>query len=212
MMKLYKEAIIQDYPTENTNIGAVFISGRMNPPTIGHQKLIDKAIEVATGEGKELFVFITRTQDKSNNPLSFEDKLLVLNTVYPDVKFVDDQSAINPFMAAYWLRDHGFTDVILVVGSDRVAQFKSQFEKYLVHPEPEKSFNFTYFRVENAGERDPDAKGAAGASATEARQLAMDGKFEAFADILPRMGEKRDQLLPAETSEYIYNQIRTAML
>ena len=205
MIELYREAIIQDYPTENTNVGVVFVCGRMNPPTIGHQKLIDKAIEVANSVGKELFVFITRTQDRVKNPLAFEDKAYLLDSIYPDVRFVDDPSAINPFMAAYWLRDHGFKDVILVAGSDRIGSFEAQFEKYLAHPDPEKSLNFVRFRVESAGERDPDAGGAQGASATAARQLALDGDLEGFGRILP------PQATP-EHVEDIYNKIRAAML
>ena len=53
-------------------------------------------------EGKELFVFITRTQDRVKNPLAFEDKAYLLDSIYPDVRFVDDPSAINPFMADNW--------------------------------------------------------------------------------------------------------------
>lgn len=210
--KLYNEVVVKDYSEENTNFGAVFISGRMNPPTIGHQLAINVAIEVAKTEGKELFIFVTRTQDRKKNPLSFDDKIGILDMVYPDVKFIDDPTAINPFMAAYWLRDHGFKDVVLVAGSDRIPTFQAQFANYMQHPEPKKSFDFTDFRIESGGERDEDGSDATGASATEARQLAIDGNIDGFANILPHMGENLDQLLPPEVIKDAFDKIRANML
>ena len=48
------EQIIRDYSEENTNTKAIFVFGRMNPPTAGHEMLINHAAKVAEKENREL--------------------------------------------------------------------------------------------------------------------------------------------------------------
>ena len=50
-----------------------FTFGRMNPPTIGHGKVMDV---LAAKSGKADYkVFISQTQDKKKNPLSYNDQV-----------------------------------------------------------------------------------------------------------------------------------------
>ena len=196
------ERIIKDYSFDNANTKAIFVFGRMNPPTAGHEMLINHAQSIAEKENRELFVFVSRTTDANKNPLSHEDKIGLLEFVFPDVNIVADEMANTPFNAAYWLRDHGFDDVKIVAGSDRKPEYESRFGPYIDHKDPEKSFNFKKFEVEVVGgERDPDSEGTSGVSASKARQLADDGNLAGFAQILPADA-------PTDIVKSLYNKIR----
>ena len=50
---------------------AVFAFGRMNPPTIGHKKLVDKM----AGYPGDHYIFLTHTQKPKTDPLSFAEKV-----------------------------------------------------------------------------------------------------------------------------------------
>lgn len=196
------EKIITDYSFENTNTKAIYVFGRMNPPTAGHEMLINHAQSIADKENRELFVFVSRKTDNNKNPLPFDLKAKLLDFVFPDVKIVDDDMANNPFNAGYWLRDHGYKDVKIVAGSDRKPEYERVFNKYLDHEDPDKSFNFSKFGVEVVGgERDPDSDDVSGISASKARQLAGDGELAGFMQVLPAD-------TPKDIGEMIYNKIR----
>ena len=65
---LIYERIIRDYSFENTNTKAIFVFGRMNPPTAGHEMLINHAAKIAEDERRELFVFLSHKQDNTVLP------------------------------------------------------------------------------------------------------------------------------------------------
>ena len=60
---------------------AVMAFGRMNPPTIGHAKLVD-AIKSQSGDP---FIFLSQSQKPKTDPLSFEDKLRYAKFFFPEV-------------------------------------------------------------------------------------------------------------------------------
>jgi hypothetical protein len=202
---LIYEKIIRDYSFENTNTKAIFVFGRMNPPTAGHEMLINHAKNVADTEHRQLFVFLSHKQDNKSDPLTHEEKLAILDPVFDDVIFVNDSTANTPFNAAYWLRDHGFKNVKMVVGSDRAPEFKARFKPYLRHKDPSLSFNFKKFKLETVGAiRDPDSDDMSGISASKARLLAQRGNMEGFAQILPADASQ-------DVVEKAYNQIRNVL-
>lgn len=143
---------------------AVFAFMRCNPPTQGHAKVIRTVDEIAKQKKGDPFIFLSRTKDMLNNPLSFEDKIEFMRKMFPQTNFVDntEQEVKNPFQASgYLCSGLKYTDIILVCGSDRVNHFKTHFtnsDKY-----------FDSFEVVSAGERDPDEDGVAGMSGTRAR-------------------------------------------
>ena len=197
------EKVISDYSFENTNVKAIFVFGRMNPPTAGHELVINHANEIANKENRELFVFVSKTKDNKKNPLDISDKLMLLDFVFPDVRFIDNPTIRNPFDAGYWLRDHGFTDVKLVAGSDRREDFQQKFDKYNDHDDEKLAFRFDKFKVESVGgERDPDADDTSGISASKARDLADQGNIQGFMQVLPADA-------PADIGEMLYQKIRT---
>ena len=114
--------------------------GRMNPPTRGHEKLIDKVKELA-GDG-EHHVFTSQTHDPRRNPLDPKQKHSYLNASFPNT---NNHSQPSPFHALTHLQDEGYKDVTVVVGADRV----KEFERIGSH----KDFNFDKYNVVSAGER-----------------------------------------------------------
>jgi hypothetical protein len=196
------EEIINDYPEDNTNTKAIFVFGRMNPPTAGHELVINHAKEIAERENRELFVFVSKTEDNNKNPLHVDEKLELLDFVFPNVKFVNEPWIRNPFDAGYWLRDHGFTNVKLVAGSDRKKDYEEKFKKYNEHEDEKLAFGYKRFKVESVGgERDPDSDDTSGISASKARKLADDGNMAGFMQVLPADA-------PMDIAEKIYNKIR----
>ena len=162
---------------EDANKPAVFTFGRMNPPTIGHEKLIKKVEQVAKSQGGKPHIFLSHSSDKKKNPLLYADKVGFLTKAYgtyPNGLVVKSNSkTIIDVMKQ--LEKMGHPSVTLVVGSDRVREFETLLNRY-----NGKDYNFDDIKVVSAGERDPDAEGAAGMSATKVRQAAADNDFNTF--------------------------------
>ena len=68
----------------------------------------------------------------------------------------------------------------MIAGSDRVPEFQKLLDKY-----NGKDFTFKTVKVVSAGERDPDADGVAGMSASKMRLLAKNDDFNGFKRGLP---------------------------
>lgn len=154
---------------------AVAAFGRMNPPTIGHEKLVDA---VKSQEGDH-YIFLSQTQKPKTDPLPFDVKLEFAKKFFPGVN-VGHPSVRTPIQMLQMLEQLGYTDVIYVAGSDRVDSFTKLFNDY-----NGKEYNFNSIEVISAGERDPDADGAEGMSASKMRAAAASGNYEAFAQGTP---------------------------
>ena len=170
---------------------AVAAFGRMNPPTIGHEKLVEK---VKSFDGDH-YIFLSQSVNHKINPLPFDVKLEFAKKFFPGVN-VGHPSVRTPIQMLQMLEKLGYTDIIYVAGSDRVASFEKLFNDY-----NGKEYNFDSITVENAGERDPDADGAEGMSASKMRAAAAAGDFEAFAQGVPT---------PA-LAQKMYDAVRTGM-
>ena len=149
---------------------ATLAFGRMNPPTIGHKKLVD----VVASQPGDPFLFITHTQKPKTDPLDFQTKLKFAKRFFPNVTVGD--SEVNTIIKALQkLESMGYTSVTYVAGSDRIEDFKNLILKY-----NGQEYNFNNIEVVSAGERDPDADGAEGMSASKMRAAAMSDDFDAF--------------------------------
>ena len=157
---------------------AVVTFGRMNPPTIGHQKLVDQVLRVAQGQKGTPHVFVSHTQKKDKDPLDYNTKIKIAQKAFG--KVVKKDSVNNPFDVVYKMRDEGYSHVFFVAGSDRVPQYNAMFKKYSGHPDPEKDIGVE-LQVISAGDRDPDSDGAEGMSASKMRAMAMDNNYEQFS-------------------------------
>ena len=180
--------------SENTSDTVVFTFGRFNPPTVGHEKLVRKVQEVANQQNADHVIFLSQTQKKGKDPLSWKDKISLFRKMFSDATVSTDASAKTPFMALEALGKK-YDNVIMVVGSDRVEAFKNDMSKYV------KDYGIERFDVVSAGQRDPDAEGVEGMSASKARELAADGNFDLFAQALPSS-------INNATKKVVFNKIR----
>jgi uncharacterized membrane protein (UPF0127 family)/nicotinic acid mononucleotide adenylyltransferase len=164
----------------------VFTFGRFQPPTSGHQLLIDKVVKEAQNRGAENKIYPSHSNDKKQNPLSHKDKVLYMRKMFPKANIVDDPKAKTPFQVLASLEKEGYNNVYMVVGGDRVSEFKTRMTKY--------ADAFDTFEVISAGHRDPDAEGVVGMSGSKMRQAAVDRDFDKFLTGVPEKAPKRISL------------------
>jgi len=155
--------------------------GRFNPPTAGHEKLLDKIKD--TAESGAYTVYPSHSEDNDKNPIGAEDKVLFMKKIFPShsSNIVYDQSIRTIIDALVHADVQGYQTVNLVVGSDRQKEFESLANKY-----NGELYTFDAINVISAGDRDPDAEGVEGMSASKLRALAADGDFESFKKGLPK--------------------------
>jgi len=155
--------------------------GRFNPPTLGHEKLLTKIKD--TSEGGAYTVYPSHSEDNDKNPIGAEDKVLFMKKLFPDhsSNIVYDQSIRTIIDALTHADVQGYETVNLVVGSDRQKEFETLANKY-----NGELYTFDAINVISAGDRDPDAEGTEGMSASKLRALAADGDFESFKKGLPK--------------------------
>ena len=171
-MKLFS---FKEFFSEALGDSVVFTFGRMNPPTVGHGKLIDKVLSVAKTSGAKAIIYPSKTEDDNKNPLSFKMKVQVLKDVYGNI-VKTDRTVQSPFHALDKLDDKKVSNVTFVVGSDRVKEFKKNMSSHI----KKNLSNIKNFSVVSAGERDPDASGVAGMSGSKMRSFVQKDKFEKF--------------------------------
>jgi hypothetical protein len=172
-MRLYELA--NNNPASKT---AVFTFGRMNPPTVGHEKLINAVLVTAQRNQADHFVFLSQTHKAPKNPLPWKEKTKIFKAMFPKVNLWKDPSIRTPYEALAALGED-YDNVIMVVGSDRAEEFSQGMGKYA------DEFDIKNFQVVSAGERDPDADGVEGMSASKAREFAAAGDFKNFSRALP---------------------------
>lgn len=160
---------------------AAFCFGRMNPPTVGHGQLINTVANSA--QGGDYFIFVSQTQDAKKNPLSYETKVKFIKALFPaqesHVVYAPELKTI--MQVAAWLYNAGYRAVTFVAGSDRLDSFKKLLTDYNGKEGGNVYYKFDSINFVSSGDRDPDADGIAGVSASSAREAASQGNFEAFA-------------------------------
>jgi hypothetical protein len=165
---------------------AVLAFGRMSPPTTGHEVLVNKVKDVAKQHGASHHVVLSHTQDAKKNPLSTADKLKHARRFFPNTNITaSNKEAPNFLEQAAKLHKKGVTHLHMVAGSDRVPEYKQILQKYNGTHEGA-LFNFKQIHVHSAGERDPDAEGVEGMSASKMREHAKSGSFKDFQKGIPK--------------------------
>ena len=156
---------------------ATFTFGRFNPPTeAGHGKLVSAVQGHAEKSGGAHYIFPSHTQDSKKNPLSHGEKAGALRKLFPDANVVSNSKIKTAIDAMKHLESKGHTHVTMVVGSDRVKEFHTLLNKYRTKEFP----GIKKVEVKSAGQRDPDAEGAEGMSASKLRNLVKAGKRDEF--------------------------------
>ena len=195
---LLRELLLQ----EDDRATAVFAFGRFNPPTIGHQKLIETVLSTAEKANGKAYLFLSHKQNNKTDPLTFQEKQAYVQRFYPKLA-VGDPTANTIIKALQVIQAQGRTRIIMVAGSDRVGEFEKLLKQYNGKPDKQGNdlYNFDDIKVVNAGQRDPDDEGVSGASASKARELAAKGQWHEFSKIA--MG--------GDESKLVYNKIQDAL-
>ena len=165
---------------------AVVTFGRMNPPTTGHLKVIDKVKEIAKKVGGSHHIIVSHSQDTRKNPLSSQQKIKHLKRYSPGTN-IESASKEQPkiFHHASLLYKKGVTHLHVVVGSDRVKKFREDLNRYNGVAGPHGHYKFHKITVHSAGQRDPDAEGSEGMSGTKMREHAKNKNFHEFRKGVP---------------------------
>ena len=162
--------------------GVVVVFGRFNPPTIGHEKLLKKAAKEADKRGFELRIYPSRSQDAKKNPLTPQMKISYMRQMFPDYadNIIDDKGAKTIFNVLTGANEEGHSNMIIMVGADRLSEFQGLSHKY-----NGELYNYDQLEVVSAGDRDPDSDDVTGMSASKLRLAAAEGDFVKFAKGVP---------------------------
>ena len=181
-----------------------FTFGRMNPPTVGHGKVMN-ALSAKAGRNPYK-VYLSQSQDARKNPLSYESKIKHTRKMFPkhSRNIILDKGLRNVFEVASSLYDQGYNKLTMVVGSDRTTEFKTLLDKYNGVKGRHGFYNFEKINIVSAGERDPDASGVEGMSASKQRENAKNNNFTAFAQGIPNAMSNPD-------AKRLFNDVRQGM-
>ena len=187
-----RAAGLKEELTEARRKSLAFTFGRFNPPTIGHEKLINK---VASVRADDYRIFLSRSEDAKKNPLGANEKLKIMKKMFPrHARHIAINTTNMILDICTMLHNKGYTEIFMVVGSDRVREFETIINKYNDIKSRHGYYNFDNVNVLSAGERDPDADGASGMSASKMRAAAAKGDLASFKQGLPR-GVNADEIM-----------------
>jgi len=157
------------------------VFGRFNPPTAGHEKLLQQAEKVAAGG--DLKIYPSRTVDNKKNPIDPDMKVSYMRKMFPNFEeqIVNDAEMRSIFNVLVTAAEEGYTGINIVVGADRLGEFESLATKYNGD-----LYNFKEIKTVSAGPRDDDAEGLEGVSSSKQRKAVMDDDYQAFKRGLPK--------------------------
>tara|TARA_Y100000310_G_scaffold345352_1_gene464060 strand:- start:17992 stop:20595 length:2604 start_codon:yes stop_codon:yes gene_type:complete len=164
-----------DEANQNT---VVFTWGRFNPPTTGHEKLVKKVIAIAKQNNATPHIYLTHSYDPKKNPLPYERKIVFAKKAFGPV--ITKSNSKTLFHVLKELEQRGYSDIIMVVGSDRIKEFETIINKY-----NGREYDFNSVQVVSAGDRDPDADDISGMSASKMRAYAINDDLDNFTKGVP---------------------------
>ena len=186
-------------PVEKTKGTLTVAFGRFNPPTTGHEKLLDTV--ASSSDDGDYIIIPSRSQDKKKNPLDPDTKVSVMRQMFPQhsERIVNDPQNRTIFDVLKKAHMDGYAGVRIIGGGDRVAEFEKLSNNY-----NGKLYAFDNVEVLSAGDRDPDGDDVSGMSASKQRKAAAEGDFAAFRKGVPSSMNNKQ-------ARDLYNSIRAAM-
>jgi len=186
----------EHYLGEAAGITVTINFGRFNPPTIGHGSLLDTTMTKGTGDHR---IYATQTSGNNKNPLDWKTKVKYMRKMFPKHArhILMDKKVKTIFDALATAHKDGYKNLELFVGSDRIAEFEKLVAKYNGKKGPHGLYDFAEIKVISGGERDPDAEGAEGMSASKMRAAAKDNDLVAFTNGLPPRFKDAEGLMNA---------------
>lgn len=171
---------------ESKDKHAVLAFGRFQPPTTGHEVLVNKVKEVAKQHSAEHHIVLSHSNDPKSNPLTAKQKVKHAKRFFPNTNIhTSNKEHPNFLTQAAKLHKSGVTHLHMVAGSDRIPEYKRVLKKYNGSHESA-LFNFKNIQIHSAGERDPDAEGTTGMSGSKMRVHAASGKYREFKKGVPK--------------------------
>jgi len=186
-------------PVEKTKGTLTIAFGRFNPPTTGHEKLLDTV--ASSSDDGDYIIIPSRTQDKKKNPLDADTKVSIMRQMYPkhSERIVNDPANRTIFDVLKKAHMDGYAGVRIIGGGDRVQEFEKLSNDY-----NGKLYAFDNVEVRSAGDRDPDGDDVSGMSASKQRKAAAEGDFAAFRKGVPSSMNNKQ-------ARELYNTLRAAM-
>ena len=175
--------------------------GRFNPPHLGHLQLMNTAANSVEGDKDAYMIVPSRSNDPKKNPLDPNTKVDIMKAMFPQHadNILNDTKARTIFDVLNAANNNGFANVKIVGGADRVKEFTKLANNY-----NGKLYDFDKVDVISSGERDPDAEGVEGLSASRMRLAASENDFKAFSRGLPKDLDK-------DSKKQIFTAVRSSM-
>lgn len=198
MINSFKSFLVEEEKT------VYFTFGRMNPPTIGHEKLLSVLAKKAGNNPYR--IYLSHSQDEKKNPLQYKDKVKFARKMFPKYarSIILNDKIKTALHAAVSMYDEGYNKIVMVVGEPEVRQFDVLLNRYNGEKSRHGFYNFEKITVESAGKRNPDAEGTEGMSATKVRAAATNGDFTKFSQSVPTTLRNAD-------TKALYNAVRRGM-
>jgi len=176
-------------PVPKTRGTLTIAFGRFNPPHAGHQQLMDTAAAAAEAEESDYMIVPSRSNDPKKNPLDADTKVAFMRGMFPQhsSRIQNDQNTRTIFDVLKKAHNDGYTNVRIVGGADRVKEFDKLANNY-----NGSLYQFDNVEVVSAGDRDPDADGVEGMSASRLRLAASENDFKTFMSAMPEGFPRRE--------------------
>lgn len=171
--------LLELFEAEDKHI--TFCFGRMNPPTIGHAEVF----KTMANQGGDFLIFLSQSQDRKENPLSYEEKVKFIKAIHPQYAshIVENRELNTVVKVASYLYEQGYRHATFVAGSDRIDSFKKLLQQYNgIEGKAHGYYKFELLDFVSSGDRDPDSEGVSGISASKARAAAANNDFSAFKE------------------------------
>jgi len=188
-------------PVPKTRGTLTIAFGRFNPPHIGHQQLMDTAKAAAEQDQGDYIIVPSRSNDPKKNPLDADTKVAFMRGMFPQHggRIQNDVNTRTIFDVLKKAHNDGYTNIRIVGGADRVNEFNKLATDY-----NGTLYQFDNVEVLSAGDRDPDAEGIEGLSASRLRLAAAENDYRTFRMAMP------DNMRPREIKD-LYNTLRMSM-
>ena len=183
------EARVVDEALDKNNT-LVFAFGRFNPPTVGHAKLMSKVITEARSNRANHIVYASASTDKRSNPLDVNTKVKFMKKMFPKNNIKAAGGNQRTFIEILKFFNKMYGNIIMIAGSDRVSEFQKLSDKY-----NGRDYNYKSIKLVSSGERDPDAEGVRGISASKMREMAKNNDYRSFKSGVPNLSDRDSKAL-----------------
>ena len=186
----------EEMPGEDEFLTVVL--AKFNPPSKEHKKLFTAAKRVSL-DG-EIRIYPSMIQDKKKNPLNANRKIYYLKMMFPEIKddIVNNPEIKTIFDVLIAGNEDGYSNVNIVVGSDRQAEIQNLANKY-----NGKFYQYNEIKVIPTGTFDSE-KDISGISSGMMRKTAADNNFREFKRSIPKTIDEVD-------AKKLFNELRKAM-